>query len=265
VTQTTGSGHSSDMRSCVLAALCLAGCTAANPLYISGSGGNDGGAHDAGGVGGIGGGGGGGGGAGGDVHDLGVGGGGGGGGGGTSGIADLALPTPDLAHLGECGSWERSCSDLPPTPTSESCVNNTFTADRRCPYGSFTTGASSCSDGYCDPPSGQATACDDHTDGVDAKCNAMVAGTFHYSCQPFVTDGAQGTVSWWCALPYTTATGTAGTKCTDGTQCRSTFCGNNGTCFYGCRSNGDCPKPTRCAAASFVVEGVTVAAHSCVP
>jgi hypothetical protein len=236
------------MRRIVVVVACAVGCTAANPGYVGGvsRGALDAGAPPIGGVGGGGGGGGG-------------GSSGGGGGGGASGAADLAL-VADLGHSGECAAGERRCVTAP-SPTSEACVDGSFTADRPCPYFAFNA---SCANGYCAGPATKAASCD-QGGAADVDC-ANSGGPVRYSCEPFITDAATAAVAWWCAVAITAAVGGAGTACTSDGDCRTGFCGANGTCFVACRAATDCPTARlRCAAVTITVEGVTVHARSCVP
>jgi hypothetical protein len=179
---------------------------------------------------------------------------------GGAGGPDLAHPAPpDLSHPGECGPWERSCVDTP-TPASEACVDNTFTTDRLCPYGTlFRTGAA-CADGYCQPPD-NGTECT-----RDSDCSNFGGGAFRFTCQPFISDPVKPATAWFCAVAVTTSPGSAGTACSGPADCRSALCGSNGTCFYACNGNSDCPSSRlHCAAVSLDVEGVKVGARSCIP
>jgi hypothetical protein len=251
VTHGTLSGDSWHMRRLVLVLACaLAGCTAANPLYSGGGGGG----MDFGGVGGIGDP---------DLHDGGVADLAAGGDAPTDAAvrADLAPAGPaDLAHPGECGPSERDCVETP-TPSSEACIDNRFATDRRCPYGSFSRTGAGCADGYCQPPGGaNATECASEDD-----CGSLGGGPVRFTCQPFVADAATSAIEWWCAVAVTTGSGGAGTSCSGPESCRNALCGSNGTCFYACERNADCPARTHCAAVRLAFEGVSVGARSCIP
>jgi hypothetical protein len=83
-------------------------------------------------------------------------------------------------------------------------------------------------------------------------------------CQPFVKNG--GDVTWACAPPI--GNGIVGQKCSHGADCRSGFCGSNGTCFRACAFVTDCPNsggPYACTPVQITVEGVPVTANSCIP
>jgi hypothetical protein len=183
------------------------------------------------------------------------------------GAVDMAMHPPDLAHPGECGPSERSCTNTP-YPTSENCVNNMYAADRTCPFGSLTLSGSSCANGYCKAPTGQGiVSCASNGGGRDTTCtqNQSNPTSRALSCQPFVTDAAKGTLSWVCAIAATTARGTAGDSCTSGSECHTGFCGANGTCFMACQSDNDCPGQIGCGTTKITVEGVTVSTKSCIP
>ena len=56
-----------------------------------------------------------------------------------------------------------------------------------------------------------------------------------------------------------------------GDDCRSGFCGSNGTCFRACLNQADCPimgntgQPYRCENVDVTVEGIKVQEKSCIP
>jgi hypothetical protein len=242
---------------------CLVGCTVANPSYIGNNGNPPVGGNGSGGAGGVG------------IGGAGGGGGGAGGSGGVGGgnsdmsmpvVHDMAMHEPDLAHPGECGPGERQCTNTP-SPSSESCQSNMFVLDRRCPFASLAFNGATCNGGYCRPPTGQTmlpcgTA---GGDGDDFICAQQGNGTRALSCQPFVSNPAKGTVEWFCAVAVTNARGSAGDPCTSGAECRTGFCGSNGTCFVACTNDNECPGPIGCGNVKITVEGVTVSTQSCVP
>jgi hypothetical protein len=261
------------MRRVFVVLACLAGCTAANPNYVAqngnagspgvggvGSAGSSGaGGSGEGGTGGIGG-------------SGGIAGSGGTGGtGGSGGVepADMAMAHGDMAHTGQCGPGERSCTTIPQV-TSESCENNQYVADRKCPFASVTPiGGAACSGGYCKAPTGQGiTSCASNGGGRDLTCTQNGGGGAANvrSCQPFVTDAAKSTVEWVCAVASTTARGGAGDKCTNGpNDCHTGLCGANGTCFVACQSDNDCPGQIGCGSTKLTFEGVTISTKSCIP
>jgi len=169
---------------------------------------------------------------------------------------------PDLAG-NTCADGTRRCA----TAASEICINAMFTTDRTCPSMSM------CHEGYCQPPPAVAGS------QVGASCEMpMFGGTgpqenqcllnlaAKLSCMPFF-DPTAGGIVWRCDKEV--GMGLPGTPCTMGAQCRSGFCGSNGTCFRACQSDQDCPQTstqqTRCQSVSIVVEGMQVDAQSCVP
>ncbi len=175
--------------------------------------------------------------------------------------ADLAGPA-DLATPATCSGDQRACS----ATASQRCVGDHFAADRACPSGS------QCTTGYCGTPSmGMGTvgkSCVFAGHPTETQC-ITGAGSDTPSCQPFIT-GATGTateVTWLCDVPV--GTGNPAAACTQGSQCRSGFCGSNGTCFRACVATPDCPGtgPVKltCAMVTLAVEGRTVSAMSCIP
>jgi len=145
--------------------------------------------------------------------------------------------------------------------SSVACLNGALTVDRTCPSDSM------CVDGYCEaPPQGMFNAegrpCDFNGDPTETAC--VQGGTSEFSCQPFVADPVDQTIDWVCAR----AVGMKGRgdACTKGSECRSGFCGNNGTCFRACAGDRDCQSTMqRCADVKIVVEGIEVQAKSCIP
>src|SRR5262249_22536939 len=89
-----------------------------------------------------------------------------------------------------------------------------------------------------------------------------------FSCEPFV-DANTKKISWFCDKAV--GAGLPGNACTKGDDCRSGFCGSNGTCFRACLDPVDCPPvpgtntPYNCSTVQIVVEGEQVSAKSCVP
>jgi hypothetical protein len=128
--------------------------------------------------------------------------------------------------------------------------------DRACPTGA------TCQTGYCAPPAA-AQSCDAAPGPQENQC-LVISTTL--SCQPFIV-GQQPV--WRCV--HAVGAGAIGTVCTAGSQCRSGFCGSNGTCFRACVNTIDCPvpatgKPFRCdPTVQITVEGQVVHAGSCVP
>ncbi len=211
----------------------LAACTVSNPLYTGGDGGSIGTPDFSG------------------VHDGGTG-------------HDLPMPPRDFTVPGSCTDGDRKCEGT----KSQICQGGTFKTDRACPSGSTCTG------GFCQPPmmslNGTGTGCSVDTGGgpqpLENACFQGGGTTNSLSCQPFVD--AAGGVTWVCDAPV--GTGLPGTMCTEGGQCRSGFCGSNGTCFRGCASSQDCPRDNtgqqlQCTTVTITVEGVTVMAQSCTP
>jgi hypothetical protein len=165
----------------------------------------------------------------------------------------------DLAPV--CSGDQRQCLA---TSGSAVCMGGQFGLDRKCPT------ESTCQGGYCQPPAASATtpaghACAFTAGPVENACFSMGGATTDLSCQPFVS--ANKMVSWVCAHPV--GTGTPGTACTKGSDCRTGFCGSNGTCFRGCETANDCPSsggpPLNCDSVTITVEGVQVTVNSCVP
>lgn len=226
----------------ILACAATFGCTASNPSYIGGNGGS-------GGVGGSGG----------PSADMAAGGGGG------MGPHDMAVLQPDLAGA-MCTGDQRACVQVP-TPMSVMCSSGMFTRDRVCPFGNVNGSGASCSKGYCQPPTTNGTTSCATGGPLEQICDQMGGGTTHpYSCQPFITNPSTPTVDWWCAIAANRGSGVAGTSCTKDSDCRTGFCGSNGTCFWACQTTGDCLSATlQCKQVTILVEHVTVTATSCIP
>ena len=173
---------------------------------------------------------------------------------------DLAStgPTPDLMPI--CTGEQRLCLA---NSGSAGCVDGNYVLDRKCPMGSM------CASGYCQPPSlGIPPAginCDFGTGPAENNCFAVGGADNGLSCQPYV-NGLTGNVSWACTPKI--GAGLPGDACQDGAQCRSGFCGSNGTCFRTCRVDTDCPQSAtrhlRCATTDVIVEGKTVHENSCI-
>jgi hypothetical protein len=171
-------------------------------------------------------------------------------------VTDLAS-TSDLAKPG-CVDGKRACTGM--KTESVLCENGTFVADRTCPSGS------SCGDGYCGVPSAGSNntglSCDGPS-GPNATLCFNGASMPLPDCQPFVQAGA---IVWACAAPV--GNGIVGTMCTQGSKCRSGFCGSNGTCFRACGVGSDCPTSVGkwvCSPVKITVEGVDTTVHGCVP
>jgi hypothetical protein len=185
-----------------------------------------------------------------------------------AGPDDLARPPRDLSRApidlttgGVCTGDARTCA--PDSSASESCVNGAVTVDRECP------GTSRCSAGYCQPPfAGVGTLghrCDGNGGAQEGQCMPMVATD--PTCAPFV-DPLTGALAWYCAKPI--GPGGPGAACSAGAECRSGFCGSNGTCFRACQTDQDCPpsatgRRLRCGGVQITVEGVVVEQPSCIP
>jgi hypothetical protein len=180
--------------------------------------------------------------------------GGSGGGGGSGG--DMAGPVDLSGNMGPCTAGERKCADA---TASDRCEAGMFVLDRACPS------ASECASTYCAPPAAMPlTQIGQRCDvggAADSQCQA--SRTLLLACQPFVNPSTK-MVQWFCDKPV--GAGTAGAACTNGAQCRSGFCGSNGTCFRACVTAVDCPVATqKCDTVEIVVEGVRVQTGSCVP
>jgi len=174
-------------------------------------------------------------------------------------------PAMDLEPV--CMPGQRTCLAQ---SGSADCDQGQFKLDRKCPNMSM------CMTGYCQPPPQSSTSsigvtCDVGGSAAPREndCFPMTGGTANtLSCQPFV-DPATKKVSWFCDDQV--GTGLPGTACTQGDQCRSGFCGSNGTCFRACLDQMDCPLMGstgllyRCELVDIVVEGVKVTAKSCIP
>jgi hypothetical protein len=179
--------------------------------------------------------------------------------GGTGNNKDSGTPG-DLAAV--CKDTQRQCLA---TTGSAACVSGQYMLDRKCPMGSM------CKTGYCQPPAMSfvnptGNPCDVAGGPQENQCFSQVTDTL--SCQPFVTDPANKSVSWICATSV--GMGLPGAPCTDGSTCRTGFCGSNGTCFRACQLDTDCPVQTNgtrynCREVTITVEGVAVKQTSCIP
>jgi hypothetical protein len=202
-----------------------------------------------------------------------VGSGGGGSGGGNGGGAppdlgapkgsppDLASPQlPDLAPPPpSCTPGERRCSSGAP-PASQLCAADGQWSTRVCPVASDPALAM-CMGDFCQPP-GDAQNC---LIGNGASEDACYSLSPTLSCQPFIDPQSNGWM-WFCAKAV--GTGGAGDACTHGSQCRTGFCGSNGTCFRGCEGPGDCPQHSpqlQCKQVTIEVEGVQIFENGCAP
>ncbi len=179
---------------------------------------------------------------------------------GIFGAADLAgrdsatTGGPDLAKPGD-SCTARTCSSV----GSASCENGVSTPDRKCPQ------LSDCVSGYCQPPPLSNDLPGRDCDILGPNENLCLADkNTTNSCQPFVS-GA--TVVWRCT--HAVGVGAVGTPCAHGGQCRSGFCGSNGTCFRACATQSDCPTSGTvkriCTEVEITVEGETLTVKSCVP
>jgi hypothetical protein len=177
--------------------------------------------------------------------------------------SDMSGPKqPDLSTPPGCASGPRVCLA---SGASASCMGGGYVIDRKCPTGS------TCSDGFCSPPAQgtfppQGMGCTGNVGGGGGNNpneNICIFVNQAYSCQPFILSGA---LDWVCAAAV--GTGTPGTTCTVGADCRTGFCGDNGTCFRGCNNDSDCPNTGQtltCQTVNITVEGQTISAKSCVP
>jgi hypothetical protein len=256
------------MRVIFLFLACLAlSCTRANSDYLQGGGG-------AGGSGGFGG-----------VGGNGGAGGNGGGGGGVGGngpvdasvpVGDMALPVQPIVDMAMaldllqpiCTPTDRRCIMTP--VESQACTNGQWSDDRVCPSSPRFKSGANCQHDYCAPPMGNGTySCDDGGGPFEDPCSGM--GNSEASCQPFITDAANLTVEWWCAVAAAQGQGMAGAPCTKGGDCHGGFCASNGTCFWACQSSNDCPfsksghGPLPCTQVTIHVEGQDISAKSCTP
>jgi hypothetical protein len=176
------------------------------------------------------------------------------------GVRDLAVGAADLAPSG-CSGDERSCLGL---TASAFCENGAFTPDRTCPSGS------SCAQTYCAPPTEQLPTqvgqrCDASGGAQQLQCSA--SPTAMLVCQPFV-DPSSHKLAFYCDAPV--GAGGAGVSCTQGSTCKSGFCGANGTCFSACQTDFECPATStvltfKCTTVDLTVEGVRQSQKSCVP
>jgi hypothetical protein len=173
------------------------------------------------------------------------------------------LPSaPDLSTP-KCTDGERHCAN----GGSEICINGVFTTDRTCPSMSM------CSQGYCQPPPmstdsqlGADCAMQMFLDSGPQENQCLQNLADNLSCEPFF-DPTAGGIVWRCDKMI--GAGLPATPCTMGSQCRSGFCGSNGTCFRACQGDQDCPQnggaPVGCKNVMIVVEGQAVTAGSCTP
>lgn len=214
--------------------LALAACTADNPLYTPGISGDLAGSSD------------------------------------LQGQKDVDLAGPpnkvDMAGPMACMIGERTCL----ANNAAGCRMGAFVKDRTCPTGS------TCADGHCAAPSpgtnNLGKNCAPTGTPTESLCVAGVSGgsaSTIPSCEPFIDPAAptDGKVVWACAPPI--GMGVSGTPCTEGSQCRSGFCGSNGTCFRSCITAADCPSSGsgggwKCSVVSITVEGSMLMASSCV-
>jgi hypothetical protein len=206
-----------NMRYLATLALFVAACTAPNPNFVGGSGGDLAGAPP----------------------------------------ADLAGATLDLSgSLGACAAGQRQCSG---SVASDRCESGMFVIDRDCPAGS------ECTSNYCAPPASMVGTqiglrCDAQSGAQQIQCLARPG----VACQPFVDAGTMK-LRWFCDTAV--GAGTAVTRCTRGSECRSGVCVLQGVCFDACQQNGDCqlaglPTAT-CQSLTITVEGVTVSQKGC--
>jgi len=229
-------------------ALALVGCTALNPNWQGngdvGSGGGSAGSGGAG-KGGAGG-------SGGSttLPDLGMG-----------GLPDLSMSDPPdlLPPPPVCSPGDRQCANGLP-PASQLCDKDGQWNTRVCPVANDPHQVM-CMDGYCAPPSDAQNCLVGNGPSEDACYNIDP----NLSCEPFI-DAQNNGWMWFCVKVV--GTGASGDPCTSGAQCRSGFCGSNGTCFRACQNPSDCPQHTpklSCKQVTIDVEGVTTYANSCVP
>jgi hypothetical protein len=182
--------------------------------------------------------------------------------GGGGGHRDLGGGAVDLAGGGGrdlapgCLADTRMCQGS----SSVACMNGVPVVDRACPA------SSTCVDGYCEPPpqgmfTPEGRPCDSF--GAPTEIACVQGGTTEFSCQPFVADPLNETIDWVCAR----AVGMKGRgdACTTGSECRSGFCGDNGTCFRACAGDRDCGSTQRCQDVKIVVEGIEAQAKGCIP
>jgi hypothetical protein len=145
------------------------------------------------------------------------------------------------------------------------CEAGQFKLDRKCPN------LSTCTTGYCQPPPVSSTSlvgasCDPAGAPQENVCFSTTGDVL--SCEPFVDPNTKK-IGWFCDKAV--GMGLPGTTCATGDDCRSGFCGSNGTCFRSCLDQTDCPlmgntgQPYRCATVAIVVEGEQVSAKSCIP
>jgi hypothetical protein len=165
---------------------------------------------------------------------------------------DLSMSSP------MCTDGKRACSGS--KAESVVCESGMFVADRMCPTGS------TCADGVCglpaSGPNNSGRSCMSVIGGATATLCFQGAMMPVPDCQPFVQ---MGSIVWECAPPV--GNGGVGVSCTKGAECRSGFCGSNGTCYRACVFATDCPNSGGkwvCSPVQISVEGVQTTANSCV-
>jgi hypothetical protein len=165
------------------------------------------------------------------------------------GLADLSA-TPGMP----CSGDARDCLGA---GASAFCSGGSLALDRTCPA------QSTCVATYCAPPASKPLSqvgerCDVGGGPRESLCRANLAEML--SCQPFVAGGTR--LQFYCDTSV--GPGGAGTRCTQGSECRSGFCADNRYCFAGCQSDLDCPaRPLHCVSVHITVEGVTESTKSC--
>jgi hypothetical protein len=185
-------------------------------------------------------------------------------------IADMAMSvTHDLLQP-MCSPSDRRCVITP--VESQACTSGQWSVDRICPFASRFKSGADCQHGYCAPPtSNGANSCDDNGGPLEDACSGPGNTGPDFSCQPFITNAANMTVEWWCAVAAVQGQGMAGSPCTTGADCHGGLCGSNGTCFWACQSAMDCPfsktghSPMACTPVTIHVEGQDISAQSCTP
>lgn len=182
-------------------------------------------------------------------------------GGGPAG--DMAGLQPHDLSMGGCVDGTRRCAPAGGPAASQVCKGGTFVNDRVC-------ADSKCADGLCQPPAAGTGTLGDPCDvdqgfGPGPSETICTQGGSTNSCEPFLT--STGEVAWVCGRQV--GMGFPGTKCTQGSECRSGFCGTNGYCYRACKGQLDCPQggPTvfLCVPVDITVEGKKVTANSCAP
>jgi hypothetical protein len=172
---------------------------------------------------------------------------------------------PDLAHGTQCTAGQRRCVSSPST-ASELCDNGNYAIDRKCPYGSSAKSGADCQSDYCAPPTTDGTTSCDTGGPLEQICSGPANSAPDFTCQPFITNAQSHGVEWWCAIAAVAGGGVAGSACQSGADCRTGYCGSNGTCYWACQVSGDCPTfGMQCSAVTINVEGLALSAPSCVP